>query len=310
MEDDLKEAHRILPWPKEVPQPLSAADTYFEVPEANLLLDLHGSPDAADLILFMAGNQYMVLPELVPAFLGANPDVRHVFYATTPPGVLIRAMDSKRLVLGNFWLDLHHHWPDVFMTGPRQQRVLRERGYAKGYYLYARNRGVGLLVRKGNPLGIVSVRDLARPEVRVVISSPEREPASYESYAAVIRIQGGPETLEAIFAKPSTLHPVRVHHRETPQMIFDGRADVAPMYFHFGKYLTQIFPGVFGFVPLPEAGNHIDAFGVALVEGRRHSEAADRWLAFMRTGPARQIYEDHGFRYATPEELETFIQPE
>ncbi len=27
MENGLKEAHRILPWPKEVPQPLSAADT-------------------------------------------------------------------------------------------------------------------------------------------------------------------------------------------------------------------------------------------------------------------------------------------
>ncbi len=309
MEHEPGRSHLTLPWPKEVPQPLGAADTYFEVPEANLLLDLHGSPETADLIIFMAGNQYMVLPDLVSAFVNANPDVPHVFYATTPPGVLISAMESRRLVLGNFWLDLHRIWPDLFLTGPRQQGILRQKGFAKGYFLYARNRGVGLLVSKENPLGIASVRDLARPDVRVAISSPQREPASFESYADVITNQGGPETLAAIFEKPSTRHPVRVHHRENPQMIYDGRADVAPMFFHFGKYLTETFPDVFGFVMLPDEGNRVDLLGMALMEGGAHREGAAKWLRFMRTDTARQTYEKHGFCYATPEELETFIQP-
>lgn len=39
----------------------------------------------------------------------------------------------------------------------------------------------------------------------MAISSPDREPASYDSYAALIRNQGGQETLGAILAKPSTL---------------------------------------------------------------------------------------------------------
>lgn len=109
-----------LPWPKEVPQDLSPEDTRFEVPASNIVLDLHGSPLAADFVLFMAGNQYMVLPELVRAYVAYRRHATRVFYATTPPGVLINAMDSKRLVFGNLWLDLDQLWPDVFLTGPRQ----------------------------------------------------------------------------------------------------------------------------------------------------------------------------------------------
>jgi ABC-type molybdate transport system substrate-binding protein len=310
MERRPRAVNRTLPWPTELPQDLASGDTRYEVPESNYLLDFHGNPQAADLIIFMAGNQYMVLPELVRAYTEYNPYVKHVFYATTPPGVLINAMASKRLVLGNFWLDLHHTWPDLFLTGPRQQKILSQKGYAKGYYLYSRNRGVGLLVKKGNPLHITSVQDLARPDVRVAISSPQREPASFESYGAVIKNQGGQETLDAILAKPSTLHPLRVHHRENPQMIFDGRADVAPMFFHFGKYLTAVFPESFDFVVLPEAGNLIASLGMALVEGGKHREAAEKWLEFMRTDVARRIYEKHGFSYATAEELKTLVVPE
>jgi ABC-type molybdate transport system substrate-binding protein len=300
---------RTLAWPRELPEDLRPTDTFFEVPESNCLLDLHGSPQAADLVIFMAGNQYMVFPELIRAFVRQHPAVKHVFYVTTPPGVLIDAMDSKRLVVGNFWLDVDRAWPDLFLTGPRQQAALRQRGYASGYFVYARTGGAGLLVRKGNPLGIASVRDCARPDVRVAVSSPEREPASYESYAAVIVGQGGAATLDAIMSKSSTLHPLRVHHREIPQLIASGRADVAPMYFHFGRHLTSVFPDLFDFVILPEAGKRAEVLGLALVEGGQHREAAKAWLEFMRSAEARQIYERHGFSYATQAELGTLIVP-
>jgi accessory colonization factor AcfC len=300
---------RTLPWPKEVPLDLSPGDTRFEVPLANYLLDFHGNPETADLIMFMAGSQYMVFPELVRAYLRYNPKVRQVFYVTTPPGVLVNAMDSKRLVLGNFWLDLNQTWPDVFLTGGKQLRALMQKNYAQGYYLYAKMRGVGLLVRKGNPLGVTSARDLARPGVRVAITSPQREPDGFAIYGPVIENQAGPETLKEILARPSTTHPIAVHHREIPQMIFDGRADVAPMFFHFGKYLTTVFPETFEFVRLPDAGNVFGQQGMTPVNGGKHREAAERWLDFMRTDEARQIYEKHGFTYATLTELNTLVVP-
>lgn len=302
-------SNQTLAWPKEVPLDLSPRDTRFEAPQANYLLDLHGNPQTADLVIFMAGNQYMVLPELVRAYMRYNPKVRQVFYVTTPPGVLLNAMDSKRLVLGNFWLDLNQTWPDVFLTGLGQQRVLTQKNYARGYYVYAKMRGVVLLVRKGNPLGITSARDLARPEVRVAIPSPQREPDAFGIYGPVIANQAGQETLKAILARPSTLHPVGVHHREIPQMIFDGRADVAPMFFHFGPYLTAAFPETFEFVRLPDSGNVSGELGMTVVNGGHNREAAERWLEFMRTNEARRIYEEHGFTYATRAELNTLIVP-
>src|SRR6185369_15686668 len=130
----------------------------------------------------MAGNQYPVLPELIAEFrewIAAQPRHRatkaeRIFYATTPPGRLIDAMESGQLALGNFWIDVRPGalWPDVFMTGPRQQRRLQAVKLVDGWSVYARNRGSVLLVRSGNPKNIRSLSDLMRADVRVALSSP------------------------------------------------------------------------------------------------------------------------------------------
>jgi len=86
------------------------------------------------------------------------------------------------------------------------------------------------------------VKDLLRNDIRVAISSPQREPASFESYANTLRSQGGAALLQQVLAKTTTISPTVVHHRENPQFIADGKADVAPMYFHFGDYLKRTMP--------------------------------------------------------------------
>jgi len=113
-----------------------------------------------------------------------------LFYATTPPGRLIDAMDSGQLVPGQL-LDRRAAdklWPDVFMTGPASSAAPQVQLHRR-LVVYTRNRGVVLLVRAGNPKGIRGIRDLMRDDVRVAISSPEREPASYESYSNTLRAQ-------------------------------------------------------------------------------------------------------------------------
>ena len=49
--------------------------------------DLHNLEfaDSADLILFMAGNQFMVMKEIVSAFKKEYPDIEKIFYETLPP---------------------------------------------------------------------------------------------------------------------------------------------------------------------------------------------------------------------------------
>jgi molybdate transport system substrate-binding protein len=301
-----------MPWPAELPVGELPGATLYVSDKSNVVLDFHGSVQDPDLVIFMAGNQYPVLPELVAAFrewIATQPQhrgvkVERVFYATTPPGRLIDAMESGRLALGNFWIDVRPDalWPDVFMTGPRQQRRLKARGFADSWSVYARNRGAVLLVRSGNPKNIRGVADLALDDVRVAISSATREPASFESYAATLRAQGGPEFVDGLMKKPTTTSPQAVHHRENPQLIYDGVADVAPMYYHFGAYLKARMPESFDYVPLAAEGNYIDSLAVSVIRNAPRRPAALAWVEFMRGEIAAGLYRRHGFDYAPPEE--------
>jgi ABC-type molybdate transport system substrate-binding protein len=303
---------RTLSWPEELPRDLPPAATRFQPAKSNYVIDLHGSAAKPDLVVFMAGNQYRALPDLTREFrkwIALQPQwkglpAENIFYATLPPGKLIEAMESGLLVLGNYWIEVSPAglWPDVFMTGPRQQQRLFKLGLIDRYSPYASNRGSVLLVRAGNPLRINGVNDLSRPDVRVAISSPAREPASYDSYSSTIDAQGGAGLSKTVLAKSNTLTPEYVHHRENPQFIAEQLADVAPMYYHFGEYLKARFPGVFDYVQLPPEGNTIDSLAIARIKSAPRPRAADAWMQFMRSDVAAAIYARHGFDPATSEE--------
>lgn len=209
------------------------------------------------------------------------------------------------------WFDVRpgRLWPDIFMTGPRQQRRLFGDGLIDSYTIYARNRGMVLLVGAGNPKNISSVKDLLRDDVRVAISSPQREPASFESYANTLRGQGGATLPQQILAKPTTISPRVVHHRENPQFIADGKADVAPMYFHLGDYLKRTMPQLFDYIPLPTENNFIDSLGIAKIKNTQRETAAQAFIEFMRTHAAAAIYERHGFDFAEAPERTIMIVP-
>jgi molybdate transport system substrate-binding protein len=297
-----------LPWPPELPTTLLPGASVYVSEKSNLVLDFHGSYQDPDLVLFMAGNQYRVLPELIRVFREwvagqaryRELKVERIFYATTPPGRLIDAMHAGQLVLGNFWIDVRPDklWPDVFMTGPRQQRRLLAEKYIDGWSVYTRNRGVVLLVRAGNPKHIRGIPDLARDDVRVALSSPLREPASFESYSNTLRAQGGSGLPELILKKRNTVSPVAVHHRENPQFILDDVADVAVMYYHFGDYLKAHMPQYFDYVTLPAEGNFVDQLAVSLIRNAPHKDAAAAWIDFMRSETAAAVYNRNGFEYA------------
>jgi molybdate transport system substrate-binding protein len=296
-----------MPWPPELPKSLLPGASLYVSEKSNLVLDFHGSVQDPDLVIFMAGNQYRVLPDLLSAFrewVRTQPryhdlSTDRIFYATTPPGRLIDAMQAGQIVLGNFWIDVRPDklWPDVFMTGARQQQRLHAANFIDGWSVYARNRGMVLLVRAGNPKNIRGISDLLRDDVRVALSSPAREPASFESYSNTLRAQGGPSLPELLLKKASTISPTTVHHRENPQFIYDGAADVAPMYYHFGEYLKTHLPQYFDYVSLPAEGNFRDELAISTIRNAQHKAATAAWVEFMRGDMAAVIYNRHGFDY-------------
>jgi ABC-type molybdate transport system substrate-binding protein len=301
-----------LAWPPELPNPALPGASLYVSDKSNVVLDFHGSVQDPDLVIFMAGNQYPVFPELIVAFRGwlvtqpAHRGVKaeRIFYATTPPGRLIDAMQSGQLLLGNFWLEVRPDrlWPDVFMTGPRQQQRLRAAKYVESWTVYTRNRGVVLLVAAGNPKNIRGTADLMREDVRVALSSPTREPASFESYSATLRAQGGAQMPDRLLRKTSTVSPQAVHHRENPQFIYDGVADVAPMYFHFGEYLKRRMPEHFDYVALPAEGNFRDELAISMISNAPRRAAAAAWIDFIRSDVAAAVYNRYGFDYVSTED--------
>ena len=188
------------------------------------------------------------------------------------------------------------------MTGPRQQRRLQAAKFVDGWSVYTRNRGMVLLVRAGNPKNIHGLQDLARDDVRVALSSPVREPASFESYSNTLRAQGGAGFPDRVLRKKNTVSPVAVHHRENPQFLYDGAADVAPMYYHFGEYLKKRMPEHFDYVSLPSEGNSRDELAISMIRNAPRRPAAAAWIEFIRSDAAAAVYQRYGFDAVTAEE--------
>jgi len=111
----------------------------------------------------------------------------------------------------------------------------------------------------------------------------------------------------------STISPAVVHHRENPQFIYDGRADVAPMYYHFGDYLKTRLPRDFDYVPLPNVplpteGNFRDTLAISTIRNARHKAAAAAWVEFIRSDAAATVYIRHGFDYSSNEERTRIVR--
>jgi accessory colonization factor AcfC len=307
-----------LRWPDELPSSPDPKTHLFITPKSNYLVDFHGSIQNPDLVIFLAGNQYRIFPELIAAFRSwvaqqpayRNLPLKNVFYATLPPVHLIDAMDNGKLQVGNFWFDVRPDalWPDVFMTNTGQQARLFKSGYIDKYSIYTRNRGIVLLIKAGNPKHIHGLQDLARADINVAISAPTGVTAG-NSYIATLQAQGGKEFTDRVLSKPGTVLSYVVHHRENPQFIADGIADVAPMYYHFGDYLKNTFPQLFDYVLLPKEGMVIEELSIAKIRNAPRPVAADVWIEFIRSAIAAEIFNRHGFDYSTPAERNIEIAP-
>jgi hypothetical protein len=245
----------LLPWPAE--RACAAAAAPFAQPLSNLCLDLHGDPQAARLAVFSDGNHHMALHEALQAFAAAHPEVVDVFYATTPPRVVVEALAAGGIALGNLTVTVRPH---VFISPPAVLDGLLAQGRLASHRPLAGSRGNVLLVAKDNPRGIRGIADLARSDVRVFLSNPQTEKVSYTVYANTLRAIGGRLGLGLDFLDggphPRVVYGESIHHREAPQAVADGRADAALVFHHLALRYTRIFPEAFASVPLTPEGEH------------------------------------------------------
>ncbi|HEY9181066.1 MAG TPA: substrate-binding domain-containing protein [Candidatus Baltobacteraceae bacterium] len=263
----------------------------FSVPPVDQVMDLHGDPAGAQLVIFMAGNQYMVVPALLSAFQKRNPGVRAIFYETLPPGIVIRQVQTGALRMGALVVTAK---PDVLLLGPRGMRTLRTAGKIAGWHAYASNT-LAILVRAGNPLHITTLADLGRSRVRVVMPNPKWEGVA-EQVEGAYRKAGGAALVQTIMKTKlagGTTILTRIHHRETPLCLLSGRADAGPLWLSEALYQRRLHG--FGVVRIPQQENVHADYEAAISTSAAHVAAARAFVSFIQSAQARAIFIAYGF---------------
>ena len=267
--------------------------------------DLHNLKwaDSADLVLFMAGNQFMALDELICAFQENHPEVRRIFFETLPPGLELKQILSGGAYFMGEFLSVY---PDVYASVNEKAMItLADCGHINegGYFLYLKNR-LALMVRAGNPAGITGVSDLVKPGIRISQPNPEYEDIGHH-ILHMYRDSGGDKTVKTIMETKKeageTVLTV-VHHRETPERVAAGAADVGPV------WATECLHAAKSGLPVemidvgPERDQHerINYYICRLNKGL-NTKNAETFLAFIRSETAAGIYEKHGFTAVRPD---------
>jgi ABC-type molybdate transport system substrate-binding protein len=247
----------------------------------------------------------MALEACVRAFVEANPDISDVFYATTPPGLLVEALGGNGLALGNLRISRK---PDVFIGPENILDDLAKGGFVKTHKAFAQSQGTVLLVRKGNPKRITALTDLLSDDVVLTCSNPQTETASFAVYREAVRLLAHAAGVDdkAIIAKlsvagPTTVHSQLIHHREVPELIAAGQADCGVIYYHLALRYSRVFPELFEFIDIggltlgrPASEHPITRYHIGLVGNGGSSGEA--FIRFMQEDLAKELYQVHGLR--------------
>ena len=264
----------------------------FAAPPFDAVADLCGDPTSAGLRALFAGNQYMVLPDLMTAFLDTHSDVGSLFYETLPPGIVLAQLRQGGLRMGSLVLTFT---PDILAASPRALAKLHEEGLVGPSRTYASNI-LTLLVGVGNPLQVHSLSDLARPGLRIALPDPETEGIGRLALLALIAAGGNQLHDEVFNAKRRAGETVltSIHHRQSPAWLAEGRTDVAFMWETEGLHHRTMGTSV-EMVPIDPAVNQRGEYAAAIVNAAPHGQTAERFLDFL-TGPVGQaVYEKFGF---------------
>ena len=260
--------------------------------------DLHNLEiaDSSDLILFIAGNQFMAMQEIVSAFQQEYPEVKKIFYETLPPGLELKQILAGSAVFRDKILDVY---PDIYTSvSENGMKMLESSGHINNdeYHLYLHNR-LTLMVPEGNPAKVKSVLDMGRDDVRISQPDPENEDIAFH-IMDMYRQAGGNSLVHRIMeekrAEGTTILTI-VHHRETPLRISKKTVDIGPV------WNTEVIHArscglAFDVV---EPGEELDRrdkinYYVCKLSNAPHQENAQKFLNFI-TSSAQQIYKKHGF---------------
>ncbi len=272
-----------------------AGGVHFQVPPVDAVSDLYGDITDPQLVIFLGGNQFMLVPELLAAFQREHPQYQRIFVETLPPGILARQIQTGSLVMDNLRISLQ---PDVYTAGRNSIAELqRQHDWFAATADYLGNR-LAILVAKGNPKHIRSLTDLGRADVRVSMPNPEFEGIGRQ-LEDCYRKAGGAALDERIMRaklRDGSTFLTQIHHRESPLRLLSGASDAAPVWDTEAYYQQQILHHPLETVPIPPEYNVTTTSTAASLRRAPHPQAAQDFLRFLQSPAARTIYRKYGFQ--------------
>jgi len=261
-------------------------------------------PNAA-LVLWLAGNQFFAMDDVVHAFQKDHPGTT-VGLITLPPGLLLQAIKTGGWIYGD---TAYRGLPDVYASvNLGHLKQLKAAGTMENYMVYMHNE-LQIMVAKNNPKKIAGIKDLAREDVRTSMPNPVNEGIMQfytrkvlERHGLWQAISNGKECVSCQTTKNNWF--TAVHHRETPDRIKAGQSDAGVV------WKTEVLEA-------RRAGADIDAvelpdedslrsevaYVIGALNNSPHRKEAEAFLAFLRAPSGQNAYAKYGFVKATEVDL-------
>jgi ABC-type molybdate transport system substrate-binding protein len=261
----------------------------------------------SDLVMYLAGNQFMVMEELIKDFLSKHPDIKTIYVETIPPGQILKGQILKQGKIDDKETAQN---PDLFASvNLGHLKTLKGKEIMDKYMIYIHNK-LELMIAAGNPKNIKGPEDLGRDDLVQSHPNPLTE-GIFRFYGSQMlkemglyeKVTGGAQCRSCWAVKDKTWFTSR-HHRETPQRIEDGTADVGIVWTTEVVHAKAEGRKIDG-VAIPAPLNQQDRVGYAIgaLKTGRNQKNAERYLAYLATKDAQDIYSKYGFVPASAAEL-------
>jgi len=260
----------------------------------------------AKVILWLAGNQFFAMDDVVHAFQRKNPGVE-VGLITLPPGLILNAIQA-----GGWTYEGRNYpgLPDVYASvNLGHLKTLKKAGLMDRYAVYMHNE-LEIMVAKGNPKGIRGIKDLVRPGVRTSMPNPVNEGIMQfygrkvlERHGIWNRISAGKECSSCQTTPDNWF--TAVHHRETPDRIRAGTSDAGFVWKTETREAVRLGAPVEGVVLPPEDSlrNEV-AYAIGALTNSPRKMMAAKYLEFLPSPECQAAYAKFGFVNASAAELQ------
>jgi len=261
----------------------------------------------AQLTMWLAGNQFFAMKDVIHAFQKAHPEVGNVAVITLPPGIILKAIKA-----GGWTYEGKEYrmQPDIYgSVDLGHLKALKAAGKMDTYMVYTHNQ-LELMVAKGNPKKIKGIDDLGRDDLRVMLPNPVDE-GIMTFYAKKVlinhklwdKLSGGKECKAC--APSANVWFTTVHHREIPEALKAGKTDVGIVWATETKNALNEGAPVEKIV-LPPQDSLINevSYAIGTLKGNQHPSAASAYLDFLKSAKGQEAYEKFGFVDASKADLE------